>query len=127
MIFISHKLDEVMEICNRMSVMRDGAMIGTVEREDTDQRKLATMMVGREVILRVDKAPPNPKDVLLEVKNLQVMSTLKAKPVVNDVSFAVRGGEIVGIAGIEGNGQSEMVEAIAGHDNAGRWQDLPRG
>ena len=113
-IFISHKLDEVMEICDRMSVMRDGAMIGTVEKEDTSQRKLANMMVGREVILRVDKKPSAPKEALLEVKNLLVTSSLKAKPVVNDVSFRVRGGEIVGIAGIEGNGQSEMVEAIAG-------------
>ena len=113
-IFISHKLDEVMEICDRMSVMRDGQMIGTVERENTDQRQLANMMVGREVILRVDKKPAEPKNVQLELKNITILSPVKQKPVVDDVSFSVRAGEIVGIAGIEGNGQSELVEFIAG-------------
>lgn len=113
-IFISHKLDEVMEICDRMSVMRDGKMIGTVEQKDTDQRQLANMMVGREVILRVEKGPAKPREALLEVRNLTVNHALMGTPVVKDVSFNVRGGEIVGIAGIEGNGQSELVECIAG-------------
>jgi simple sugar transport system ATP-binding protein len=113
-IFISHKLDEVMEICDRMSVMRDGKMIGTVERAATNQRQLANMMVGREVLLRVEKAPAQPKEVRLELKHVTIHSPHKGKPVVNDVSFAVRAGEIVGIAGIEGNGQTELVECIAG-------------
>ena len=113
-VFISHKLDEVMEICDRMSVMRDGKMIGTVKREDTDQRQLANMMVGREVILRVEKSEATPGEVGLELKHLTVNSALKDKPIVNSVSFTVRRGEIVGIAGIEGNGQSELVECIAG-------------
>jgi ABC-type uncharacterized transport system ATPase subunit len=113
-IFISHKLDEVMEICDRMSVMRDGKMIGTVERAATNQRQLANMMVGREVLLRVEKVPAQPKEVRLELNHVTVHSPHKSKPVVNDVSFAVRAGEIVGIAGIEGNGQTELVECIAG-------------
>ena len=113
-VFISHKLDEVMEICDRMSVMRDGRMIGTVAREDTDQRRLATMMVGREVILRVEKEPPEPKEVRLELDAVTVKNPLKGKPVVDGVSFSLRAGEILGIAGIEGNGQSELVEGIAG-------------
>ena len=113
-IFISHKLDEVMEICDRMSVMRDGRMIGTVEREETDQRRLANMMVGREVILHVDKGPPRPQEVRLSLDELVVRSETSGKPVVDRVSLEVRAGEILGVAGIEGNGQSELVEAIAG-------------
>ena len=113
-VFISHKLDEVMEICDRMSVMRDGRMIGTVAREDTDQRRLAGMMVGREVILRVTKGPPAPKEVRLLLDAVSVKDPLKGKPVVDGVTFALRAGEILGIAGIEGNGQSELVEAVAG-------------
>jgi len=113
-IFISHKLDEVMEICDRMSVMRDGRMIGTVERADTDQRRLAGMMVGREVILRVDKTEADPKETRLEVTDLQVESEHGAGLAVDGVSLQVRAGEILGIAGIEGNGQSELVECITG-------------
>lgn len=113
-IFISHKLDEVMEICDRMSVMRDGRMIGTVNREDTDQRRLAGMMVGRDVILRVDKEPAQPKEVRLEVKDLVVASEHGESMAVNGVSLTVRAGEVLGIAGIEGNGQSELVECITG-------------
>ena len=113
-IFISHKLDEVMEICDRMSVMRDGRMIGTVNRADTDQRKLAGMMVGREVILRVDKQPARPQEVRLEVKDLVVEAENGSGRAVDGVSLQVRAGEVLGIAGIEGNGQSELVECITG-------------
>lgn len=113
-IFISHKLDEVMEICDRMSVMRDGRMIGTVCREETGQRQLASMMVGREVILRVDKGPANPQEVRFELSGITLRHTTKPRPVVDNVSFQLRAGEILGIAGIEGNGQSELVECIAG-------------
>jgi general nucleoside transport system ATP-binding protein len=113
-VFISHKLDEVMEICDRMSVMRDGKMIGTVKQEETNQRQLANMMVGREVLLRVDKKPPTPKEVRLEVKGLTIKHPSKPKAILENVSFAVRGGEILGIAGVEGNGQKELVECIAG-------------
>jgi general nucleoside transport system ATP-binding protein len=113
-VFISHKLDEVMEICDRMSVMRDGKMIGTVKQAETNQRQLANMMVGREVLLRVDKKAATPKEVRLEVKGLTIKHPSKPKAILEDVSFAVRGGEILGIAGVEGNGQKELVECIAG-------------
>jgi simple sugar transport system ATP-binding protein len=113
-IFISHKLDEVMEICDRMSVMRDGVMIGTVSREETDQRQLANMMVGREVILRVSKEPASPREVRLSVRDLQVADQATGQLAVNGVSLDVRAGEVLGVAGIEGNGQSQLVECIAG-------------
>jgi ABC-type uncharacterized transport system ATPase subunit len=113
-VFISHKLDEVMEICDRMSVMRDGRMIGTVQREETDQRRLANMMVGREVILRVDKGPAEPKEVRLELREVIVRDPAKDAPLVDSVSLQVRAGEILGVAGIEGNGQSELVETVSG-------------
>ncbi len=113
-VFISHKLDEVVEICDRMSVMRDGRMIGTVTREETDQRQLAGMMVGRDVILRVDKGEAEPREVRLDVQDLVVRSETDDKVEVDGVSFHVRAGEILGIAGIEGNGQSQLVECIAG-------------
>ena len=113
-IFISHKLDEVVEICDRMSVMRDGRMIGTVDREDTNQRQLANMMVGREVLLRVEKGPSAPGEVGLNVENLSLAHPFKPRKVLDGVSFEVRAGEILGVAGIEGNGQSELVECITG-------------
>jgi ABC-type uncharacterized transport system ATPase subunit len=113
-IFISHKLDEVMELCDRMSVMRDGRMIGTVNKSDTDQRELANMMVGREVILRVTKGPPSPKEIRLDLQSVTVSHPTKPRPVLDNVSFQLRAGEILGIAGIEGNGQSELVECITG-------------
>jgi len=113
-VFISHKLDEVVEICDRMSVMRDGKMIGTVEREGTDQRLLANMMVGREVLLRVSKGAAHPGAAALKVEGLTLAHDVKPKNVLDDVSFTVRKGEILGVAGIEGNGQSELVECITG-------------
>lgn len=113
-IFISHKLDEVMEVCDRMSVMRDGEMVGTVVREQTSQRDLANMMVGREVLLRVEKTPAQPKEVALKVESLRLAHPVKHYPVLDNVSFELRRGEILGIAGIEGNGQSELIECITG-------------
>jgi len=113
-VFISHKLGEVMEICDRMSVMRDGKMIGTALREGTSQRELANMMVGREVLLRVEKKPAVPGAVRLSVRNVTLRQAGKHKPVLNDISFDLRAGEILGIAGIEGNGQSELVESLTG-------------
>ncbi len=113
-IFISHKLGEVMEICDRMSVMRDGKMIGTVTQEGTSERELANMMVGREVLLQVEKAPAAPQAVKLSVQNVTLLQEGKQKPVLNDISFELRAGEILGIAGIEGNGQSELVESLTG-------------
>jgi simple sugar transport system ATP-binding protein len=113
-VFISHKLDEVMEISDRMSVMRDGKMIGTVQREETDTRRLANMMVGREVLLRVEKGEAEPHEVRLEVDDLRLHHPVKPRDVLDGVSLQVRGGEILGLAGIEGNGQTELVECITG-------------
>ena len=112
-IFISHKLNEVLEIADRITVLRRGKKIDTVPREGATEEGLARMMVGREVLLRVDKQPPQTGDVLLEVRGLHVDDE-RGLPAVRDVSFEVRAGEIVGIAGVEGNGQSELIEAITG-------------
>ena len=113
-IFISHKLDEVMELCDRMSVMRDGKMVGTVNKTETDQRTLANMMVGREVILRVEKGPSRLQETRLAIENATVIHRRAPRPVLNKICFEVQAGEILGVAGIEGNGQSELVECIAG-------------
>ena len=112
-IFISHKLHEVLEISDTISVIRDGRMIGTIPREGATTETLARMMVGRDVVLRVRKAEARPQGVALEVRGVSVQNEHR-KNVVDHVSFAVRAGEIVGIAGVEGNGQSELVEAITG-------------
>ncbi len=113
-VFISHKLDEVMEICDRMSVMRDGRMVGTVDRADTDTRRLASMMVGREVLLRVEKGAAHPGEVRLEARGLRLRHPVKQKPILDGVDLVVRAGEIVGVAGIEGNGQTELIEVLTG-------------
>jgi general nucleoside transport system ATP-binding protein len=112
-IFISHKLNEVLEIADRITVLRRGKKIDTVSREGATEEGLAKMMVGREVLLRVEKKPADPGDVLLEVRDLHVNDD-RHLAAVRDVSFVVRAGEIVGIAGVEGNGQSELIEAITG-------------
>jgi len=112
-IFISHKLNEVLEIADRITVLRRGKRIDTIPREGATEDGLARMMVGRDVLLRVDKPAANPGDVVLEVKGLNVQDE-RGLAVVRDVTFSVRAGEIVGIAGVEGNGQSELIETITG-------------
>lgn len=112
-IFISHKLAEVVEVSDRVTVIRDGKVVGTVETKDTSPPQLARMMVGREVILKVDKKPAQPGETVLEVEHLSIQGK-DQKHRLSDVSFSVRAGEIVGIAGVEGNGQTELVEAITG-------------
>ncbi|MFM9903672.1 MAG: ABC transporter ATP-binding protein [Pyrinomonadaceae bacterium] len=111
-IIITHKLEEVLAISDEVTVMRDGKSVGNVKTSETTAKDLARMIVGRDVLLRVDKADANPGRVVLEVKNLTVSG--KNGPAVKDVSFTVRAGEIVGIAGIEGNGQTELIEALSG-------------
>jgi general nucleoside transport system ATP-binding protein len=112
-IFISHKLNEVLEIADRITVLRRGKKVDTVPRAGATEEGLARMMVGREVLLRVDKPPATPGEPLLEVENLRVFDEL-GLGAVNGVSFDVRRGEIVGLAGVDGNGQSELIEALSG-------------
>jgi general nucleoside transport system ATP-binding protein len=112
-IFISHKLREVIEVSDSISVMRDGKMIGSVANQNITPPQIAKMMVGRDVILSVQKQTAQPGAAALEVNNLTIGERGK-KPEVNNVSFTLRAGEIVGIAGVEGNGQSQLVEAITG-------------
>ena len=112
-IFISHKLHEVLEIADRISVLRRGKLIDTIPREGATEQGLAQLMVGREVVLQVDKEPAKPGDTLLEVDELTVEDD-RGLPAVRGVSFEVRAGEIVGIAGVDGNGQTELLEALTG-------------
>ena len=113
-LFISHKLNEIMSVSNRVSVLRKGKYIGTVNTAETTKEELSSMMVGRPVQLVVDKDEAKPGDAILDVKNLCVASKLYKKNAVNNVSFKARAGEIVCIAGIDGNGQTELVYALSG-------------
>jgi general nucleoside transport system ATP-binding protein len=112
-IFISHKLDEVLQISDRITTLRRGKVVDTVPREGATEEGLATMMVGREVLLRVDKKPAQPQEPVLVVENLSVNDD-RGLPAVRDVSFEVRAAEIVGVAGVDGNGQSELIDALTG-------------
>ena len=113
-LFITHKLNEIMAVADRCSVLRKGKYMGTVDVKDCDRAQLSRMMVGRDVDFAVQKEPAQPTDVVLEVKNLCMASKRSKRNSVSDVSFQVRAGEIVCIAGIEGNGQSELVYGITG-------------
>jgi simple sugar transport system ATP-binding protein len=112
-IFITHKLKEVLEIADRITVLRDGRVVGTVTPDETDEHKLAAMMVGREVILSVEKGPAHPTGEVLRVTDLRV-SDDRGVTVVTGASFFVRAGEVLGLAGVQGNGQTELVEALTG-------------
>ena len=112
-IFITHKLQEIKEITDRVTVLRDGRVVGTVDTKDVSQADLARMMVGREVVLRVKKGKHEPGDVELRVDHV-CASDARGLPALKDVSLEVRAGEIVGIAGVDGNGQTELVEVITG-------------
>ena len=112
-IFISHKLNEVLEIADRITVLRRGKTIDTVPREGATEEGLARLMVGRDVVLTVEKSPAEPGDPLLAVDDLRVDDE-RGLEAVRGVSFQVRAGEIVGIAGVDGNGQSELIDAITG-------------
>lgn len=113
-LFITHKLNEIMAVADRCSVLRKGKYIGTVEIKDTTKEELSEMMVGRQVKFEVDKDEAIPGDVVLEVDKLCVESKIHKKLAVKDVSFQVHAGEIVCIAGIDGNGQTELVYGITG-------------
>ena len=113
-LFISHKLNEIMTVSDRITVLRKGKYIGTVETKDTDKQALSNMMVGRPVQLEVNKSEAKPGEVVLQVKELRVPSKLHKKDAVQGVSFSVRAGEIVCLAGIDGNGQSELIYGLTG-------------
>src|SRR4051794_38717398 len=108
-IFISHKLNEVLEIADRITTLRRGKRVATVDAEGATEEGLARMMVGREVLLRVDKAPPKPGEPLLEVVDLEVLDD-RGLEAVRGASFSVCAGEIVGLAGVDANGQSELID-----------------
>lgn len=115
-LFITHKLNEIMQVADRCTVLRKGKYIGTVDIKDTNVSELSNMMVGRPVELVVEKTEAKPKEVVLEVKNLTVKGSKQKKDLVHDVSFDVKAGEIVCIAGIDGNGQTEFIRALSGLD-----------
>lgn len=112
-IFISHKLEEVMQLCDQVTVLRHGYTIGTDVIENLDETKISRMMVGRDVVLKIEKDDPSPKEKLVEVKGLRYLNE-DGRCVVDGVDFSIRAGEIVGVAGVEGNGQSEVADIIAG-------------
>ena len=113
-LFISHKLAEIMAVADRCTVLRKGKYIGTVNTADTTPEKLSAMMVGRDVNFHVDKQPAQPGEVVLDVEHMSVRSKLHKKDAVHDVSLQVRAGEIVCLAGIDGNGQTEFVYGLTG-------------
>ena len=117
-LFISHKLNEIMAVSDRVTVLRKGRYVGTVDTASTTKAELSRMMVGRPVQLVVDKDEAHPADDVLKVENLCVPSKLYKRDAVHDVSFSVRKGEIVCIAGIDGNGQTDLVYALTGLEKA---------
>lgn len=113
MIFISHKLEEVMELCDRCTVLRHGRVTGHGNIQDLNPAMLSRMMVEREVNLVIDKVPATPKETILHIEKLNYVNDF-GKHIIQDLSFGVRAGEVVGIAGVEGNGQTELSEIITG-------------
>lgn len=112
-IFITHKLNEVMEIADQIAVLRVGRKVGTAVPSETTEKELASMMVGREVVLQVEKPPAKPEEKVLEVHDLEAMDD-RGNKAVDGVDFDVREGEILGIAGVQGNGQTELVQVLTG-------------
>ncbi len=112
-IFITHKLKEVLTIADRITVLRNGRVVGTTTPAEADEQQLAALMVGRQVILHVDKGPARTGETVLEVENLEVLDD-RGNLAVRGVSFQVRAGEVLGVAGVQGNGQTELVQALTG-------------
>ena len=125
-IFITHKLKEVLAVADRITVMRRGKVVGTTTPQQVGEQELAAMMVGREVLLQVEKEAAQPRDLVLEVKNLSVRDE-RGVEAVRDVSFGVRAGEVLGIAGVQGNGQTELAEVLTGLRPAASGQVLLEG
>ncbi|MFC0418873.1 ABC transporter ATP-binding protein [Cytobacillus solani] len=112
-ILITHKLKEIMEVCDRVTVIRKGIGIGTVNVSETNPNDLASLMVGREVTFKTEKIEASPKQEVLQIKDLRVKDA-RGLPAINGLDLTIRSGEIVGIAGVDGNGQTELLEAITG-------------
>jgi simple sugar transport system ATP-binding protein len=112
-IFITHKLDEVMQVSDRVTVLRKGKVVATILTTETDKPSLARLMVGREVIFRLEKSRLERREKILEVNNLQALND-RGIPAIRGVSFDLFGGEILGVAGVSGNGQYELAEALTG-------------
>jgi simple sugar transport system ATP-binding protein len=112
-IFISHKLDEVIKISDRITVLRKGKLVGTVDKKEIEQRELAKMMVGREVLFRLDRSPLHRKDEILKIEDLVTYND-KGIKILKGINFSIQGGEIFGLAGVSGNGQTELAEVIFG-------------
>jgi general nucleoside transport system ATP-binding protein len=112
-IFISHKLDEVMKISDRITVLRKGKLVGTVDKKEIKQKELAKMMVGREVLFRLDRNPMNRKGEVLKIEGLETHND-KGIKILKGINFSLQGGEIFGLAGVSGNGQTELAEVIVG-------------
>lgn len=112
-VFITHKLDEVMAVADRCTVLRDGAVVGTVDVEDTDKASLARMMVGRPVVFRATREEVEPGEPVLQVEDLSLVGAGGA-PVLEGITFEVRAGEVLGVAGVDGNGQTQLVDVLTG-------------
>lgn len=112
-VFISHKLKEIKQICDRITIMKNGRSMGTYDMTDMDEKSISKLMVGRDVIKSIEKEQAKPGEKILRVEHLSCINE-DGKHAVNDISLVVRGGEILGIAGVEGNGQTEFVESITG-------------
>lgn len=112
-VFISHKLNEIKELCDRLTVLRLGKSVGKAIVADVTEQEISKMMVGRDVVLKVEKTKAEPKETVLKVRDLRIASDT-GRTIVDNVSFSVRKGEILGVAGVEGNGQSQISEAITG-------------
>lgn len=117
-LFITHKLNEIMEAADRCTVLRKGKYVGTVDIKDTNKEELSRMMVGRDVTFEVEKEESQAKEVVLSIKDLNVLSKTKKDNAIKNISFDVRAGEIVCLAGIDGNGQTDLVHALTGLEKA---------
>ncbi len=115
-ILITHKLKELMKVTDRITVLRNGLVTGELDTKDANEAKIASMMVGKEMDFEVHKNPANPGDVLLQVSHLNYRNKFGVQ-MINDVSFSVRAGEIVGVAGVQGNGQTELISVLSGMIN----------
>jgi len=125
-ILITHKLREPMVLCDRISVLRDGELVGTVNRKETSPEELAKMMVGRSVVFHIEKGPATPGEIVLNVNELSI-DDVRGITVVDNISFELRAGEIFGLAGVQGNGQTELIEALTGLTKPKHGQILVRG